>query len=122
MVHANHTLSKWLALQASSADEAPSAADVKGAGGTKDAGVKKNWLEEMADSVKRMLGNLPEALSPMVRSESSIEDPLWRCIDREVQVGRKLLEKVRGDLQMLSEICEGKTKSTNELRTLATNL
>ena len=40
----------------------------------------------------------------MERTEEKTRDPLWRCFDREVSVGRKLLERVRSDLQRLAQV------------------
>merc|ERR1739838_1025378 len=58
----------------------------------------------------------------MERTETSMNDPLWRCINRENEVGRDLQKKIRADLQKLLELCEGKVKSTNALRAMAQNI
>jgi dynein heavy chain 1 len=81
-----------------------------------------NWLTDMAAKVKAMLGKLPAELTAMERSDGSLKDPLWRCINRENEVGRKLIKKVRGDLSKLLELCQGTIKTTNDLRALAANI
>merc|ERR1711871_1150067 len=51
--------------------------------------------------------------------DANLKDPLWRCFNREVTTGRKLLASVRSDIEALVEICGGRAKTTNETRQLA---
>jgi len=53
------------------------------------------------------------------RTAKSIDNPLFRFLEREVTVAAGLLDTVRRDLTYLIEMCEGKRKSTNVLKILA---
>lgn len=52
----------------------------------------------------------------------AIQDPLFRFFEREVKMGAKLLQDVRQDLADVVQVCEGKKKQTNYLRTLINEL
>lgn len=62
-----------------------------------------------------------QTLSALQRA-STEQDPLFRLFVRESQVGRKLLLQVRKDLSNVIEVCEGRLKQTNHLRTLMSHL
>jgi hypothetical protein len=47
---------------------------------------------------------------------------LFRFFEREVKMGAKLLQDVRQDLADVVQVCEGKKKQTNYLRTLINEL
>jgi dynein heavy chain 1 len=48
----------------------------------------------------------------MVRNAEGIKNPLFRFLEREVNVASGLLKNVSTDLQHLKEMCEGERKST----------
>lgn len=50
------------------------------------------------------------------------QDPLFRFFEREVKMGGKMLQEVRQDLSDVVQVCEGKKKQTNDLRTLISDL
>lgn len=50
------------------------------------------------------------------------QDPLFRFFEREVKMGGKMLQEVRQDLSDVVQVCEGKKKQTNYLRTLISDL
>uniref|UniRef100_A0A3Q2CCL3 Dynein heavy chain C-terminal domain-containing protein n=1 Tax=Cyprinodon variegatus TaxID=28743 RepID=A0A3Q2CCL3_CYPVA len=52
----------------------------------------------------------------------NIQDPLFRFFEREVKMGGKMLQEVRQDLSDVVQVCEGKKKQTNDLRTLISDL
>ena len=54
----------------------------------------------------------------MNRTAESIKNPLFRFFDRENQIGRNLLKKIRQDLNDIKLVCEGELKQTNHLRML----
>jgi len=116
---ANHTLSRWLLLQGS-VRSVPKA--VKPAGSKGRASLTGNPLDALGRKVSQMLTMLPESIFLMERSEASLKDPLWRCYDREMGMGRSLLGKVRADLEQLKGVCEGQVKTTNEIRNLIHDL
>ncbi|MBN3298743.1 DYHC1 protein, partial [Amia calva] len=51
-------------------------------------------------------------------TEKKQRDPLFRFFEREVKMGARLLQDVRQDLADVVQVCEGKKKQTNYLRTL----
>lgn len=50
------------------------------------------------------------------------QDPLFRFFEREVKMGVRMLQDVRQDLTDVVQVCEGKKKQTNVLRTLINDL
>lgn len=50
------------------------------------------------------------------------QDPLFRFFEREVKMGGKMLQDVRQDLSDVVQVCVGKKKQTNYLRTLISDL
>lgn len=52
----------------------------------------------------------------------NIKDPLFRCFEREVNLGVKLLNDMRNDLNEIMQVCEGQRKQTNDIRLLIDNL
>eukprot|EP00397_Hematodinium_sp_SG-2012_P000022 GEMP01000022.1.p1 GENE.GEMP01000022.1~~GEMP01000022.1.p1 ORF type:complete len:4594 (-),score=1270.22 GEMP01000022.1:1053-14834(-) len=125
-----YTVSRWSQLQ-SIVDEVLSVRnmDSKTSRGSLDqaaAAVPKpavtNWLFAMHARIVALHEALPKPMSPMVRTAEKVKDPLWRCLDREIEVGRQLLEKVRADLERLLLVTSGKEKTTNEMRALAESL
>lgn len=52
----------------------------------------------------------------------SLQDPLFRFFEREVKSGAKLLQDIRQDLVDVVQVCEGKKKQTNYLRTLISEM
>lgn len=51
-----------------------------------------------------------------------MKDPLFRFLDRECQVLSVLLQTVRKDFQLVSEVCAAERKSTNYIKQVAENL
>ena len=58
----------------------------------------------------------------MRRTAENIKDPLFRFFEREVNVGIKLLNDIRCDLNELMLICRGEKKPTNHHRGLMSDL
>lgn len=79
-----------------------------------------------------MRGNFREFQPPFVKVLSLIkmpccrtrnhQDPLFRFFEREVKMGGKMLQDVRQDLSDVVQVCQGKKKQTNYLRTLISDL
>jgi len=111
---ANHTMARWLALQASAAPVPKQ----RKAGQKRRSRDVANPLTELGMKVNGILGMLPETVAIMSRTDSSLQDSLWRCFDREMGHGKSVLGKVRADLRLLASLCEGNAKSTNETREL----
>jgi len=115
---ANHTLARWLALQGSAA----SVPKARKAGAKRRSSAMANPLTDLGTKVKSILASLPETVPIMDRTEKSLEDPLWRCFDREMGHAKSLLGKVRSDLKLLQATCEGSSKTTNEIRQLISDM
>ncbi|XP_012868489.1 PREDICTED: cytoplasmic dynein 1 heavy chain 1 [Dipodomys ordii] len=80
------------------------------------------WMRTLHTTASNWLHLIPQALSPLKRTVENIKDPLFRFFEREVKMGAKLLQDVRQDLADVAQVCEGKKKQTNYLRTLINEL
>eukprot|EP00939_MAST-03C_sp_MAST-3C-sp1_P003513 g3513.t1 len=109
-----------------------SAMDDDGVGGERedgenDASSKRSaadlpsWMSHAAKIAAEWLKLLP-TISPLQRRAASINSPLFRCMEREIEVGRALLDVVRADLESTISVCEGKTKVTNRTRAVMRNI
>jgi dynein heavy chain 1 len=58
----------------------------------------------------------------MKRTSENIKDPLFRCVEREVNFAANLLGLVRQDLADVQSVCDGSKKQTNDTRDLLNNL
>jgi len=58
----------------------------------------------------------------MKRTSENIKDPLFRCVEREVNFAANLLCLVRQDLADVQSVCDGSKKQTNDTRDLLNNL
>ena len=52
------------------------------------------WLKEVYEKVKSYFTILPSNLAKMERTEGSLNDPLFRFLEREVTVASKLLSVI----------------------------
>ncbi|RIA96574.1 dynein heavy chain [Glomus cerebriforme] len=86
--------------------------------GSSGASAQPAWMRNLYNSVENWLNILPEKLTSMKRTADSIKDPLFRFFDRENQIGRALLKKIRQDLLDIKNVCDGVLKQTNHLRML----
>jgi dynein heavy chain 1 len=80
---------------------------------------KVSWLNVVQQKASRLFDSLPSQVNSLEKSEQANKNPIYRFLKREIGVAGKLLNKVRGDLQKLVEMCKGNLKSTNELREIA---
>ncbi|CAG8571899.1 16879_t:CDS:2 [Funneliformis mosseae] len=55
------------------------------------------WMRVLYSSIENWMKLLPEKLTSMNRTADSIKNPLFRFFDRENQIGRALLKKIRQD-------------------------
>ncbi|XP_004348847.1 dynein heavy chain [Capsaspora owczarzaki ATCC 30864] len=78
------------------------------------------WMRSLQHSAEQWLASLPKAdqLPALRRTRDNIKDPLFRCFEREVNMGIRLLRRVTENLQHVVEACQGKRKQTNNLRLL----
>ena len=54
-----------------------------------------------------MIERLPGQLQCLTRDEKSIQNPLFRFLEREVVTTSALLDNVRADLNAVLELCKG---------------
>ncbi|KAJ5078911.1 intein-containing cytoplasmic dynein 1 heavy chain 1 precursor [Anaeramoeba ignava] len=83
---------------------------------------RPSWMKKLEKSTREWIDILPKSLDSLKKTESSIKDPLFRCFNREIIIGKKLLNKVREDLEKILLLCQGKQKHTNYLRGLIRDL
>jgi dynein heavy chain 1 len=83
---------------------------------------QRAWLVQLNQRVQQMLELLPTGLPSLHRTAQSITNPLFRFIERELQIGSGLLALVRSDLTKLKAMTDGSLKSTFDLKKLAQTL
>ncbi|XP_054423711.1 cytoplasmic dynein 1 heavy chain 1 [Pteronotus mesoamericanus] len=80
------------------------------------------WMRTLHTTASNWLHLVPQTLSHLRRTVENIKDPLFRFFEREVKMGARLLQDVRQDLADVVQVCEGRKKQTNYLRTLINEL
>ncbi|XP_018619664.2 cytoplasmic dynein 1 heavy chain 1 isoform X1 [Scleropages formosus] len=80
------------------------------------------WMRTLRTTACNWLQLIPESVNPLKRTVENIKDPLFRFFEREVKMGARMLQDVRQDLTDVVQVCEGKKKQTNVLRTLINDL
>lgn len=83
---------------------------------------RPTWMRTLHTTACNWLQLIPQTLGHLKRTVDNIKDPLFRFFEREVKMGAKLLQDVRQDLADVVQVCEGKKKQTNYLRTLINEL
>lgn len=74
------------------------------------------WLTDVLERVERYAKILPNETPQLDRSGDSMNDPLFRFLDREITVAGGLLKVIRKNLGELKNLAEGKVLATNHLR------
>jgi len=80
------------------------------------------WLSVVKDKVMKLLAILPSKVNSLEKMEKYSNSPIYRFLKREIGIASKLLKKVRSDLICIGEMCDGKSKSNNELREISREL
>ncbi|XP_061897473.1 cytoplasmic dynein 1 heavy chain 1 isoform X1 [Entelurus aequoreus] len=80
------------------------------------------WMRTLHGTACNWLQLMPQTVNPLKRTVENIKDPLFRFFEREVKMGGKMLQEVRQDLSDVVQVCQGKKKQTNDLRTLISDL
>ncbi|XP_028677485.1 cytoplasmic dynein 1 heavy chain 1 isoform X2 [Erpetoichthys calabaricus] len=80
------------------------------------------WMRTLHTTACNWLQLIPQSLNHLKRTVENIKDPLFRFFEREVKMGARMLQDVRQDLSDVVQVCEGKKKQTNYLRTLINEL
>jgi len=84
--------------------------------GLGDISTRPPWMVQMEQQVDSYLKRLPISIKPLVRDSTTMNDPLFRALDREVKFWSELLRVVRADLTLSKAVTEGKEKATNPIR------
>ena len=79
-------------------------------------------MQQVQEKVERLYATLPGQVNGLDHMERYSASPIFRFLKWEIGVMSKLLKKVRSDLISLKEMCEGKSKSTNEIRELSKDI
>ncbi|CAF0861312.1 unnamed protein product [Adineta steineri] len=111
-------------LKCDQSDESTLALDLD-AGENKDEGDtagKPAWMVHVQHTTANWLKLLPKTLPTIKRTTENIKDPLFRCVEREVNFASNLLRSVRQDLTDIQAVCDGSKKQTNDTRDLLNNL
>ncbi|GCB72449.1 hypothetical protein scyTo_0006311 [Scyliorhinus torazame] len=80
------------------------------------------WMRTLHTTACNWLQLIPQSVNHLKRTVDNIKDPLFRFFEREVKSGAKLLQDIRQDLADVVQVCEGKKKQTNYLRTLISEM
>ena len=80
------------------------------------------WLKEVHEKVRSYFTILPTHLAKLERTEGSLNDPLFRFLEREVTVASKLLSVILKNNSEVRDLCEGKLLATNILKALAKDI
>merc|ERR1712117_605618 len=84
--------------------------------------IRPGWMRTLQESTSNWLNALPEKLNPLKRTADNIKDPLYRFYEREVNLGCKILKRVRSDLKDVAMICKSEKKQTNDHRMIISDL
>ncbi len=76
------------------------------------------WMVALAAQINAWLGVLPASGPILRRSAEALHNPLFRCLEREVNIASKLLQTVRKNLSDILSVVTGSEKATAELRAL----
>lgn len=77
---------------------------------------------ELRIRVEKFIEFFPKQLPKLERTADSINDPLFRFLEREVTVGSKLLSLVRSNLDDVRAVCEGRVVASSQVKALAKEL
>ena len=114
----DRTLTKLWELQ----DTAEEEVSLDSFSSTKESSSQVQWLRILGERAGKYLELLPNEIGRLERTGNSLNNPLFRFLERETTVASSLLELVRKNLFEVQQMCEGKINSTNVLKTMAKTL
>lgn len=79
---------------------------------------KPEWMKILLNDCNEWLSLLVKECIKPERTEAKLSHPLFRFIEREVNIGSELLTIIRNDLLSIIDTINGKIKSTNYIRCL----
>ncbi|GAM24388.1 hypothetical protein SAMD00019534_075630 [Acytostelium subglobosum LB1] len=77
---------------------------------------------KLRQTVTEWQKTLPKPLKPLKRTAQNIKNPLFRCFEREITTGIKLIKRITNDLGNITEMLDGNIKQTNYLRSITTSI
>ncbi|XP_078314970.1 cytoplasmic dynein 1 heavy chain 1-like isoform X1 [Crassostrea virginica] len=88
------------------------------------------WMRTLHTSVSTWMSLIPKisifregkTVGALKRTADNIKDPLFRFFEREVNLGARLLQDIRQDLQDVMLICQADKKPTNHHRSMMADL
>jgi dynein heavy chain 1 len=80
------------------------------------------WISEVNEKVSRFLTIIPGSIKKLERTESKMNNPLFRFLEREVTVASKMLNNIKKNSIDIQDLCNGKILATNLLRELAKDI
>ncbi|KAJ3411544.1 hypothetical protein HDV05_002063 [Chytridiales sp. JEL 0842] len=84
------------------------------------SGAGLGWRKHISKVINDWLKILPKSLK--LGTALQMGEPLTRFFEREMQIGKSLLEDVLHDLNDLKQVCDNQLKQTNHLRSLISSL
>ena len=78
--------------------------------------------EKLMATVEQYLKDTDLKLTGLVRDAELLNNPLFRCLDREIKIGIELLNLVRSELTDVYKSLKGVTKPTQQTRVLIMDL
>lgn len=85
---------------------------------SKVEGASSSWMTSLAVSVEHWLSLLLIKIQPLTPSKKNLQNPLFRFFSREVHQMIQLQKMVVEDLKFILGVCQGKLKSTHQIRIL----
>ncbi|EGG20698.1 cytoplasmic dynein heavy chain [Cavenderia fasciculata] len=73
---------------------------------------------KLKNLINDWIKTIPKPMKQPKRTAQNIKDPLFRCFEREITIGTKLIKKITTDLNSINELLAGTIKQTNYLRSL----
>jgi dynein heavy chain 1, cytosolic len=113
-IQARHLISCYAKLRDEEEDEDEEKRDTENTDVT-------SWMRRACEFAKPWLNKLPN-LSPLSRDSGSIDSPVFRCLNREVELGIALLETVREDLSSVCNAIQESAKISNRCRSVMRDL
>jgi dynein heavy chain 1 len=79
---------------------------------------RPQWMIDMEEQMKSWSKRLPTDSPVLQRTATTVDDPLFRALEREANTYSQLLATVREDLRQALVVLSGKEKPSNALRAL----
>lgn len=116
-------LSKVLLLRDNDEDElAYSESEQATADASASASSYNSAFAAVSTLLTQWRAKLSTELRPLPRDAQNVHSPLFRCLDREVTTGVKLLQHLHTDIQAALAVCAGDAKLTNHIRAMLNDM